>query len=104
MLWITILISTKKWGEGKENKEIRKFPEFYLPVFGPGSLAQTQGGHKGLRQEGSLVVSHFLACLSLLRSRGPLLGTHEPVFMSNVSSQGPLGPAQLSGRCSINVC
>ena len=71
MLWITILISTKKWGGGKENREIWKFAGFYLPVFGPGSLAQTQGGHKGLRQEGSLVVSHFLACLSLLRSHGP---------------------------------
>lgn len=70
MLWITILISTKKWGEGKENKEIWKFAGFYLPVFGPGSLAQAQGGHKGVRQEGSLVVSHLLACLSLLRSHG----------------------------------
>ena len=103
MLWFTILISTKKWGEGKENKELWKFAGFYLPVFGPGSLAQTQGGHKGLRQEGSLVVSHFLACLSLLRSLWTLR-THEPVFMFNVSSQGPLGPAELSGRCSINVC
>ena len=51
MLWITILISTKKWGEGKENKEIWKFAGFYLPVFGPGSLAQAQGRHKGVRQE-----------------------------------------------------
>lgn len=99
MLWITILISTKKWGEGKENKEIWKFAGFYLPVFGPGSLAQAQRG-----EAGGLTSGQSPPCMSVPVEVSWILGTHEPIFMCIVSSQGPLGPAQLSGRCSINVC